>query len=306
MNNSQERIAKELLLTRSEFPVVELGIANEIRTLIESELELVVPDELVVTKSRLTAVHQCEGLYTAPKSEFTWTFELVAGVLTHLAIQHQHQDCHSMQPAYYVETALEVSRAEGPIQDWLISASHSSLLEVLHRATTHVEAWTDCWPPLRREWRVRGEMSLRANLLDGRLALVARPDLVIGPVPSQTSARQAIVDLKTSDRLYSESREEAWFYALVYLLRVNTPPHSSIVYSIPSGEWHSDYQITRDRLVASARRTIAGVKKMMQLHDGRAPSLTPSPKTYCGWCTLRESCDAYQTAVQAPGFTELS
>lgn len=307
MNESQERILRELLLADQEFPEVDPGLRNRIAALLEEGLaafSLEGHEGLVVTKSALTQVHQCEGLFTALDLEaFEWSIELVAGVIAHLAIQHQHQDRRAKQPAEYVVSALEVAQVDSAVSEWLQTAPNSHRLEVKGRATTQVELWTDFWPELPETWRVRGEAPYAAKLKHGQVTLVARPDLIIGPTPRRHAARQAVVDLKTSISLYPESREEAWFYALVVLLRAGTPPHSSIVYSIPSGTWHPQPRITEETLVAAARRVIDGVRKIVEIADGRKPTLTPNIATYCKWCPVAGSCPAYHREVERMGNT---
>lgn len=299
MNESQERILQELLLDGQDYPTVDPRLRNRIADLLEGALDevpIAEGERLVITKSALTQVHQCEGLYMAQETAeaFEWSIEMVAGVVSHLAIQHQHQDRRARHPAEYVVSALEVAQADSPVSEWLHTAPESDQIEVKARATTQIELWTDFWPELPETWRVRGEASYAASLNGGRVTLVARPDLVIGPTPRRHEARQAVVDLKTSVSLYPESREEAWFYALVVLLRAGSPPHSSIVYSIPSGTWHPQPRITEETLAAAARRVRDGVRKIAEIRDGRKPNLTPNLTTYCKWCPVSESCIAYK------------
>lgn len=300
MNASQEKVLRELLRADQPFPEVAPDLRGRVAAFLDDELEAIIDriqGELVITKSTLTVVHQCEGLFESREEmEFEWSLELVAGVLTHLAIQHQHQDQYVSNPAHYVQTAFQVATADGSVADWLARAPESHLIEVKRRTATQLEIWTDTWPRLPPTWRVRGEPSYSARAGQRKVVLVARPDLVIGPTPRLTHARQAVIDLKTSVTLHSESREEAWFYALVILLRVGSPPHSSIIYSIPSGEWHPEPQITEETLFAAARRVVGGVRKVTELAMGRKPELTPNIDTYCRWCPVRPDCPAYGAA----------
>ena len=302
MTDVRDRIASELLLVGKPFPPVPDGLPNKIREFLDGELNPLLDarpqtQDLPIWKSSLTSIHQCEGLFTEQlDDDFEISTEMVVGMVTHLAIQLQHQDRYTLNPKDYVEAAAEIAADDSSSADWYAQASDAKRLHVEARATSNLEFWADTWPRMDDSIRVQGETRASVRVANGRVRLIAKPDLVIGPIIRRDEARQAIIDLKTQDRLYSESREEAWYYALVYLLRFGTAPHSSIIYSIPTGEWHPDPRVTEDHLMAASRRVVAGVRKMLELSEGRKPNLTPTPATYCQWCPAKTTCEAFKRA----------
>lgn len=126
------------------------------------------------------------------------------------------------------------------------------------------------------EWRVQAEPYHLTELCSGALVLSARPDLVVGPIPRKTVARQVVIDIKTSASLPWEARDDAWFYALAYTLRIGVPPARSVVYSIPSGAWNPEPEIDEGKLLAAVHRLVEAVIRMVDVADRRKPRLTPN------------------------------
>ncbi len=301
LNPAQQGVLEGLLGGGLPDSLADPNLRNELVEMIEAGTAQYVgiwfsgaQEPLFVGKTRLGQVHECEGEWMANRQAgFMWTLPTVVGVVTQFAIQHQHQDRFAHEPGFYIGTAEDAVRRDHSASGWFDSASEGEVLELRSRANSLLLQWDDSWPPMKEPgWLVRAEPRYTANLNEGQLVLSARPDLVLGPTPRRALARQVIVDIKTSADLAWETKDEAWFYALAYTLRIGIPPARSAVYAIPSGRWTPVPEIDADKLRAAAQRVIHGVKKMVELDQGRPAVLTPNIRTYCAWCPARDSCVA--------------
>jgi hypothetical protein len=116
--------------------------------------------------------------------------------------------------------------------------------------------------------------------------LRGKVDLVLGQARGD-EARALVVDLKTG-RPYPSHLDDLRFYALVQTLRVGVPPFRVASYYLDTASFHVE-DVTADTLAIAVRRTVDGVRKLVELRAGRAPTITPGPA--CSWCRLATSCD---------------
>jgi hypothetical protein len=173
----------------------------------------------------------------------------------------------------------------------LLTASESEQAEVRSRAVDAVTKFDDCFPPISLAWRPRVESRLRTYLVDGRVELSGKVDLVLGqarPTPTGAQARTLIIDLKTGGH-GSHYAADLRFYALLETLRVGVPPFRLASFYLDSGDWqHED--VDEDLLWATARRTTDGLERLAALQlVGKSPTETAGPQ--CRWCpAARAGC----------------
>lgn len=309
LNPAQQETLDLVVLPADGIPMPS-GLQNRLTTLIEEGTRDAVTawrdarqEVMWLTKAMLTAYHQCEGFWKARYFDdlgdpFAHSVRTVQGTVVHRAIELQHRDRYSKTEAAYVRLALEAAGAEDDsVAAWLADASEAETLTLESNSVALLASFNDVWPPLSESIRVQANPHSTARLVGGGLVLSAKPDLLVGPTPRFNLARQSVVDLKTSPDLFPESREEAWFYALVLLLRVGVPPGRSIVYSVPSGAHHPSPEIDEDCLTAAARRVVGAARGMARIARGEDARLSPSAKTYCGWCPASDSCPALAAAA---------
>ena len=155
-------------------------------------------------------------------------------------------------------------------------------------------SFLDNFPPLRPEWNPRFEESIVARM--GKLALAARPDLVMGRPRPDLTQTLLICDFKTGN-LREEHEDEADFYALVATLRNGVAPYKSFVYSLASADYTSAQPVTPEVLFRAAERVIMATNAYVAvLSEKRDAELAPG--MWCSWCPLAATCPVSAAGVK--------
>ena len=248
-------------------------------------------DPLWVTKRVLSQLHACEAHHLEEEKEpFAWNARNARGTVAHRALELTLSSRDSPAPLDLVDRALDSLGADDPggvLRPWLAEATAVELADLRSGANDAVSKFIECWPPLKASWKPRTETTIGTDLCDGRVVLRGKVDLVLGQARGD-EARGLVVDLKTG-RAYSSHLDDLRYYALVQTLRVGVPPFRVASYYLDTATFHHE-DVTVDTLATAVRRTVDGVRKLVELGlGGRPPSITPGPQ--CGWCGLAPSCE---------------
>lgn len=81
------------------------------------------------------------------------------------------------------------------------------------------------------------------------------------------------------------------------MLRSSSPPYRVVSYYLDAGTWIYD-DVDLDYLEAAARRTLEGVKRLVELAGGRDPRL--SPDRGCFICPASTDCEPGRLVLQTP------
>jgi len=245
---------------------------------------------LWVTKGVLSQVHACEAHHLDEVQQpFAWNAGNARGTVAHRALELTLSSRDSPAPLDLVDRALDSLGADDPrgvLRPWLSGATAVEMADLRAGANDAVSKFIECWPPLKASWTPRTETRIGADLCDDRVVLRGKVDLVLGHARGD-EARGLVVDLKTG-RAYSSHLDDLRYYALVQTLRVGVPPFRVASYYLDTATFHHE-DVTADTLAIAVRRTVDGVRKLVELGLGRPPTITPGPQ--CGWCRLATSCE---------------
>jgi len=246
--------------------------------------------QLWVTKGVLSQVHACEAHHLEQqRAPFAWNAGNARGTVTHRALELTLSSRDDAAPLELVERALDSLGADDPrgvLRPWLAEATPVEVADLRAGANDAVSKFMECWPPLKASWTPRTETGIGADLCDAQVVLRGRVDLVLGQARGD-EARGMVVDLKTG-RAYSSHLDDLRYYALIQTLRVGVPPFRVASYYLDTATFHHE-DVTVDMLASTVRRTVDGVRKLVELSLGRDPTVTPGPQ--CSWCRLATSCE---------------
>lgn len=277
-----------------EHPVPE-GLRDHLRVELERGLAPLVgnlgDDDLWLSKHRLEQIHGCEGKFLAEADQpFEWSVPLARGIVAHKAIEVDVTTRRDWTPLDLIDEAIaRLQNEERGVGVLLQTATEAEIDAVRAEANNALLSFQECWPPLDRTWRPATEVSLRAELFDGRIVLQGKPDLTVGQPHGQVP-RKVIVDFKTG-RTSQAHVADLRFYALVEALRVGTPPRLLVTSYLDSGTVQTE-AVTEALLDTAVRRTIDGATKILELRAGREPRLAPS--NACRWCPALAGCETGQ------------
>ena len=291
---AQRRVVVELMAQgrlRPRFgPDVAEGLRRELEGALGPLLGASTGETLWVKKSALGQVHACEAHHSAESTEqFQWSARTARGTVAHRALELSVSTRGRLPPLDLVDHALASLGADDPrgaLRPWLSDASELEVADLRSGANEVVTKFLECWPPLKPAWTPRTETAIGAPVCDERVMLWGRVDLVLGQARGD-EARALVVDLKTG-RPYPSHLDDLRFYALVQALRVGVPPFRVASYYLDTATFHAE-DVTVDTLALAVRRTVDGVRKLLELRAGREPAITPGPT--CSWCRLATSCD---------------
>ena len=294
LNPAQRRVLVDLMALGQDRPRFGPEVAAGLQAEIEGALEPLLGDgdePLWVKKSTLTDVHACEAHFQDAESEdFAWSAATAKGTVAHRALELSLTCGGDPVPLDLVDHAIESLRGDDrrtSPRSWLLSASPLELADLRAGVNDVVAKFVECWPPLKPRWAPRSETGIGADLCGGRATLWGKVDLVVGR-PQGDEARALVVDLKTG-RAYGAHLDDLRFYALVYTLRIGVPPFRVASYYLDTATFHAE-DVTVETLALAARRTVDGVRKVVELRRGRAPGVSPGPQ--CSWCGLADTCEA--------------
>ena len=268
-------------------PVPE-GLGAELKAELDEVLTPaahVIPDDrpLFVSKHALTGVHQCEAHHLAGDGDFEWSPPTARGTVAHKAIELGVHVPGQPIPTDLVDEAIaRLMDSTAPIARYLDTLNQYDRAELRSLAVNHVARFFECFPPLKASWIPRTESRVAVDLAAGRVRLSGKVDLTLG-----RPGDKVIIDLKTGWPNPTH-REDLRFYALLDVLTLGVAPRKVASYYLDAAEAQPE-DVTEGTLVAAARRTAAGVLRLIELHHEQAePARRPGPS--CRWCPLSTDC----------------
>ncbi|MBI1845121.1 MAG: PD-(D/E)XK nuclease family protein [Actinobacteria bacterium] len=292
-NPAQRRVLSELRGVGVERPTFDPALAMALRERIETSLEDLAGEldrPLWASKQALSRILGCEAHHVSEeRSGFAWSLPAARGSVVHKAIQLSVTWKGEPAALDLVDAGIERlldDAQSGDLGAFLGARSSGELAELRSDAGDLVCKFLEQWPPLLPSWKPRSESRLRVELCGGRIILSGKADLTLGTAMADTAGR-LIVDFKTG-RPGPHHTDDLRFYALLDTLVIGIPPFRLAGYYLDEASFHPE-NVTEQVLEAAARRTIAGVTRLIELQLGlRSPQITPNPA--CGWCALRPTC----------------
>jgi hypothetical protein len=293
----QERTLVELMASRAERHVFPRELPDRLRNELEARMQPVAPmidpaEPIIVSKSALSELHQrCEGLFVANRREaepFAYGPQLALGKIVHKSVEVGVY-ATGLSEAELVERSIERLREDdSAFDDFMGGMDAVRAAELEGEAVRQVVQFRSLFPPLERAWTPAVELTLKAELLEGRVLLWARPDLCLGGANESEpmEARRLLLELKTGSAR-SEHDEDVRFYALAATLRHGVPPFRVATVVLRDGSWVAQ-DVTEEMLESAARRVADGVIRAVAVLDGTEPVLRPGP--WCSWCPRRATC----------------
>ena len=278
---------------RPEFP-------EELRYELRGELEKAIgghvhrlgdDDRIFANKHAIASALGCEAKYLA-ESEFPgWSVPLARGSVVHKAIELSINWRGAQLPADIVDEALaSLEHNERSIGEFVQQLPESDRAQLRSDAIALLTAFSECWPPLKREWRPVTESQVRLELFDARVVLQGKIDLTLGRATGRRAGK-VLVDLK-SGTSRPHHLDDLRFYALIETVRLGVPPRLLASYYLDQGLFHTE-NVTEDMLFSAVGRVANGVGRMIELHLGeREPRLHVGPQ--CRWCRAIETCETGQ------------
>ena len=273
-------------------PSFDPELRAELRRRLEAgvgDLARLLERPLWVGKTPLARVFACEAHEVAEQAEpFLWNLANVRGTVAHRAIELSVHLGRAAPPLHLVDTAVHrlVDEPDSTIGGFLGGLDEADRAELRSDVNNVVADFLDQWPPLRTAWRPTTEARLRTELCGGKVVLSGKADLALG-APAGNEAGRVFVELKTGG-MRPQHLDDLRLYALLETLRIGVPPRRLAVHLLDSGGLVV-VDVTLDVLEAALQRTVAGVRKLLELRLGlRAPEVTANPA--CRWCSLRTGC----------------
>lgn len=293
LNPTQLEVLDQLGASRDERPVFPADLRPRLRGELEDAIADLAPeidpaDPLRPTKHSLMTVHGCERRHLAEDAvPFEWRPPMARGSVVHKAIELSLHLRGDPPPLVLVDEALDrLERTDTSLAGWLATCTEVERAELRALANEQVVAFFECFPPLKRSWSPVTEYRWRLDLLDGRVSISGRPDLVIGRNEG-TMAGKVVVDFKTGARSVAHT-DDLRLYALLETLRTGVPPRLTATLYLDSGTVQTE-AITEAVLHAAIARTADGIRKLHELSVGtRAPVTRPGPG--CRWCPALDDC----------------
>jgi hypothetical protein len=289
---AQRRVVTDLMARDQPRPTFPSGLGDDLRDQLDEALAPLadaLAEPLWVSKNALAQVHACESNYLAEQDWKGWNASTAQGEVTHRAIQLSVALDGDTTPRELVDHALDDLAADdaGSLSSYLRQLSPAARGELRARASNAVSTFLECWPPLPASWWPRTELPVRTDLCGGRIVLSGKIDLSLGHAVG-AEARCLFVDLKTGGH-YPAHLDDLRFYALIQGLRIGVPPFRVASYYLDSASFAAE-DVTAETLDIAIRRTVDGVRKMIEVRAGQRPAtITPCPR--CRYCRIRAECE---------------
>jgi hypothetical protein len=293
LNPAQQRVVDELFGRSAARPTFARDLPVRLRDALENALEPIASrlgrGELWVSKARLQRILACEQHdQSENEAGFEWSPATARGTVVHRALELLINLPTDTPPLDAVDGAMRQLEREGRMADWLSDLDRADKASLRSRAGEILNAFGDCWPPMRNAWRPRPEQKLTVSLCDDRILLSGTVDLALFKALESGVAGTVVIDFKTGSP-HSVHLDDLRFYALLHTIRVGVPPFRVASYYLERADWH-DEESTEELLDVAVARAIEGTTRLAQLHLGdREPTRAPGPQ--CSWCRLREECD---------------
>lgn len=289
---AQQRVIE--LLGKHTDDDADLGpdIAETLRAELEERLAGVaslipVGETLWVGKTPLATFNACQGHWQAQvDAPFSWSVPSVRGTVSHKAIELSVNWRGEVEPGRVVDAAISRMLDDDGTSAgrFLRTLSTVDLAELRSSAVDLVTAFEECFPPLKPRWRPVVDGRSRAELCDGRIVLVGRPDLTLGQA---LRSGKVIIDLKTGNR-QRHHVDDLRFYALIDTLRVGLPPRRLATVYLDAGQPVVE-AVTGGVLEAATERVARTVTAMVETRWGTMPTQL-RPGHHCTWCPARDTC----------------
>lgn len=251
-------------------------------------------DPLRVNKHFLSTVHGCEKHFLANREKpFAWTVPMARGTVAHKAIELMINWQGPVVPSELVDAAI-TSIVENPresVSAFLETLPAHDLSELRGHTVQLVTNFSDCFPPIKPQWRPMVEYSAKYSPFERSVLLTARMDLVLG-----APGRRVIIDLK-SGYIGPSHRDDLRFYALVESLRSRRAPRRLGTYSLETARLDHE-EVTEGVLQAAVRRTARGILLMADL-VGKTREPDVRPGNQCRWCPLNDNCSEGKAFLRA-------
>lgn len=288
---AQQRVIE--LLGKHVDDEVDLGpdLAEALRAELEERLAdaaSLVPagETLWVGKTPLATYSACPGHWRAQvDAPFSWSVPSVRGTVSHKAIELSVNWRGEVEPGRVVDAAISRMLDDGTSAGrFLRTLSTVDLAELRSSAVDLVTAFEECFPPLKPRWRPVVDGRSRAELCDGRIVLVGRPDLTLGQA---LRSGKVIIDLKTGNRQLHHV-DDLRFYALIDTLRVGLPPRRLATVYLDAGQPVVE-PVTGAVLEAATERVARTATAMAETRWGTMPTELRAGY-HCTWCPARDTC----------------
>lgn len=277
-------------------PIIPAELGDELQAELDETLtaaaEVIPPNQpLFVSKHALAGVNQCEAHHLAGDGAFEWSPATARGTVAHRAIELGVHVQGQPVPGDLVDEAIaRLADANAPISHYVESLGDYDRAEIRSLAVNHVSRFFDCFPPLKAAWIPRTESRIAAEFAGGRIRLSGKVDLTLG-----RAGDKVIIDLKTGWPSPMH-REDLRFYALLDTITLGVAPRKVASYYLDEAVAHAE-DVSEGSLVAAARRTAAGVLRLIELHHDKAEPVRHAGPT-CRWCPLADDCGPGQAFLE--------
>jgi PD-(D/E)XK nuclease superfamily len=250
---------------------------------------------LWLSKARLDGLARCEGSFEAEvngeRGPFEYGFRAAVGAVAHGGIQADVASERSMDARSLIDYSLRTQLADTRFLAHWSALEELERRQILAEATRELALFREMFPPFERRAQPLSELPLKVRLLEGRITLSGRPDLVLGRPPS------IVIDFKTGDPR-PEHVEDGRFYALLLTLMLRRPAALAATAYLDSLELQPE-EIEPRVLERAADRVVEATRVAAGFRTGRSPRLRPGP--YCSWCPRAETCPANLDRESAVG-----
>lgn len=294
LNQAQQKILDRLGASPQDRPPADPDLAANLRAELEDGLrDAVAGDErppLVLSKGVLEGIHGCEARFVAG-DDFEWSAATARGAVAHKAIEVAITSPRERAPLDLIDEAIARFRSEEwGLGDYLARATEAEVDTIRAESNSYLAQFLETWPPLKRSWRPVTEMSIRVELLEGRVVLSGRPDLTLGRAIGQRAGK-VIVDFKTGNRSPIH-RADMRFYALLDALKLGTPPRLVATSYLDSGGLEVE-EVKQGHLHSEVDRVVAAGRRLVELRVD--PDLARRrPAAPCRWCRIAADCEEGQ------------
>lgn len=294
LNPAQQEVVDLLGSNRSERPVFEASLRDELRNTAEQGLAAIVErankidDTIFVSKHALGQAMGCERRYLADeKAQFEWSVPVARGSVSHKAIELSIHWRREPEPLVLVDEALaRLTEGDMSLSEWLQSIDEAERAELRAESNDRVAKFLECFPPPKKQWRPVTESRLRLELHD-QFVFSGKVDLTLGQADGNRAGK-VLIDLKTGG-FSPQHLEDLRFYALIETIRIGTPPRLIASYYLDQGSFVPE-EITDGVLFAAAARLIDGTTKIVELLGAeREPNVVAGP--VCRWCPVLHDCE---------------
>lgn len=278
---------------RPEFPAeLRYELRGELEKLLAEPVERLDRDQSVfANKHAISAVLGCEVKYLAERDFPGWSVPLAKGSIVHKAIELSVNWRGEPHPADIVDEALgSLENSELGLGEYVQRLDEVDRAELRGEAVGLLTAFTECWPPLKREWRPVTEARVRLELFDQKVVLQGKIDLSLGRADG-LRAGKVLVDLK-SGVTRPHHLDDLRYYALIETMKIGVPPRLIASYYLDQGRFHTE-AVTEEHLFTTVSRIGDSVTRMIELEtNDRDPGRAVGPQ--CRWCRALTTCPSGQ------------